>query len=293
MKNIKLAAYTYNVFNAEQIEGIPPQEAAISPCDIATLKAQRDAFLHNLGVGFREGGDRAYYSSGTDVITMPRAQYFNNDYGYMATLLHEAGHATVHSSRLNRPLGNEFASPEYAKEELRAEIASAFVAQTLHLPYQETDMAEELEQHKAYVQSWIDSLENDPNELFAAIKVADKIADYLMERGQLQELTQVSTSPRLVGRIDFLSYNGEVGESQEYSDASKFIEAIKEENFYGVPMTIIIYKDLEGKHISTSFVQKLDPLPQGLRFEQCPNEAENAEPPSREFQPTNDFELEL
>lgn len=61
MKNIKLAAYTYNVFNAEQIEGIPPQEAAIPPCDIATLKSQRDTFLHNLGVGFREGGDRAYH----------------------------------------------------------------------------------------------------------------------------------------------------------------------------------------------------------------------------------------
>ena len=49
----------------------------------------------------------------------------------MATLLHEAGHATGHESRLNRPEANMFGSPEYAKEELRAEIASAFAAQVV------------------------------------------------------------------------------------------------------------------------------------------------------------------
>ena len=55
------------------------------------------------------------------------------EYDYMATLLHEAGHATGHISRLNRDMTGVFGSPEYAKEELRAEIASAFTAQELGL----------------------------------------------------------------------------------------------------------------------------------------------------------------
>jgi len=189
MQDIRLAAYTYNVFNAEQVDGMPPLEKGpeLSP---AFGLSQRDTFLENLGVGFREGGSRAYYTVKTDIITLPCVQHFTSEYGYICTLLHEAGHATGHPDRLNRPsLGHAMhGSPEYAMEELRAEIASAFTAQALHLTYQPDDLTEGLRQHKAYIQDWIDVLENDPNQLFAAIKDADKITDYLLEHGKLLEL---------------------------------------------------------------------------------------------------------
>lgn len=190
MQDIRLAAYTYNVFNVEQIDGDIPRQKNAAIQDPAKLKALRDEFLANLGVRFWEGGDRSFYLPRVDTINMPRASSFESDSGYVCTLLHEAGHATGHPSRLNRQLKNEFGSPDYAREELRAEIASAFTAQALKLPYQEGMSEDLIQNHKAYIQDWIAVLENDPNELFAAIKDADKITDYLLERGKLLELTR-------------------------------------------------------------------------------------------------------
>lgn len=195
MKDIRLAAYTYNVFNVEQIDGeIPPQKRAVVQ-DPTVLKALRDQFLDNLGVKFQESGGRAFYVPELDIINMPRTELFESDCGYVCTLLHEAGHATGHPSRLNRQIKNEFGTPDYAREELRAEIASAFTAQALRLSYQEGMPESEFDytdNHKAYIQSWIAILEKNPNELFAAIKDADKITNYLLEQGQLMELTQAS-----------------------------------------------------------------------------------------------------
>jgi len=118
----------------------------------------------------------------------------------MATLLHEAGHATGHISRLNRDMTGVFGSPEYAKEELRAEIASAFTAQELGLDYKQN---EHMENHEAYVQNWIDVLENEPNELFAAIKDAEKISDYLIEKGEFGlEETEMSKDASFMKHMD-------------------------------------------------------------------------------------------
>lgn len=188
MKNLRLTAYTYAVFNAEQIKGVPVWKPVSGNTHAELLVGRRDTLLNNLGIGFQEAGNSAFYNANRDVITMPPLEQFYSDYGYACSLLHEAGHATGHSSRLDRPMGNQFGTPAYAKEELRAEIASAFVSQTLGLPLKEEDLAAGVEQHKAYIQSWIQVLENEPNELFAAIKDADKISDYLLEHGKLQEL---------------------------------------------------------------------------------------------------------
>lgn len=192
MKDIDIFAGSSNVFNMEQLDGdIPPLKQATVQ-DPSALLPFRDEFLENLGVQLREGGDRACYSPITDTITLPYPDTFESDYAYISTLLHEAGHSTGHASRLNRPMATILDEKEYAKEELRAEIASAFTAQALQLPYNEEELTAELDNHKAYIQSWIEILEKDPNELFTAIKDANKIANYLLERGQLLELTLVA-----------------------------------------------------------------------------------------------------
>lgn len=195
MKDIRLSAISYNVFNVAQIEGdVPPLERHGPKLNTEKLAQRRNEFLANLGVGFREGGGQAYYSPEHDAIQMPQAVFFDSTYGYVCTLLHEAGHATGHPRRLNRQMISEYGSPDYAREELRAEIASAFTAQALQLPYIEGAAGTTLENltgnHKAYIQSWIAVLEKDPNELFAAIKDADKIADYLLEQGKLLKLAE-------------------------------------------------------------------------------------------------------
>ena len=79
-----------------------------------------------MNVDCSEGGDKAFYNPSCDRITLPEMNKFETEYDYMATLLHEAGHATGHISRLNRDMTGVFGSPEYAKEELRAEIALMF-----------------------------------------------------------------------------------------------------------------------------------------------------------------------
>ena len=84
------------------------------------------------------------------------------------------GHATGHPSRLNRPdLGTPFGSEAYAREELRAEIASLMIADKLGIGHDPG-------QHAAYVGSWIKALQQDPREIFRAAADAEKISGYLM-----------------------------------------------------------------------------------------------------------------
>ena len=75
----------------------------------------------------------------------------------------------------------------------------------------------------------------------------------------------VETQP--VGRIDYLGTNGAVGESIEYTSEYQFLKDIKEENFYGSPMSVVLYRNRSGETISQDFLSQLDPPPQGFRVE--------------------------
>lgn len=197
---VKPISNVYTVFNGEQIDGIPKYEEKTYELNTEELLQKRDTLLKNMNVDFSEGGDKAFYNPSRDRITLPEMNRFETEYDYMATLLHEAGHATGHMSRLNRDMTGVFGSPEYAKEELRAEIASAFTAQELGLDYEQN---EHMENHEAYVQNWIDVLENEPNELFAAIKDAEKISDYLIEKGEFGlEETEMSKDASFMKHMD-------------------------------------------------------------------------------------------
>ena len=178
---VKPISNVYTVFNGEQIDGIPKYEEKTYELNTEELLQKRDTLLKNMNVDFSEGGDKAFYNPSRDRITLPEMNRFETEYDYMATLLHEAGHATGHISRLNRDMTGVFGSPKYAREELRAEIASAFAAQVVGIDYQQNQY---MENHEAYVQDWISVLENSPNELFAAIKDAEKISDYLIENAE-------------------------------------------------------------------------------------------------------------
>ena len=89
---------------------------------------------------------RAFYSPIQDIISMPPKYTFENELGYYATALHELGHATGHTSRLNRKklIGSE---EEYAQEELRAEIFSFMQGERLGLSF-------DFQNHIAYLQSY-------------------------------------------------------------------------------------------------------------------------------------------
>lgn len=159
------------VFNAEQIEGIPPLE--LLPIDWDPVE-RAEQILSASGAILRHGNqDRAFYRPGTDSIHLPEQGQFPSAGHYYATALHELGHATGHASRLDRDLSHPFGSEGYAKEELRAEIASMILGDELRIGH-------DPDQHAAYVGSWIKALLEDPLEIFRAAADAEKIQDYVL-----------------------------------------------------------------------------------------------------------------
>ena len=83
------------------------------------------------------------------------------------------GRPTGHPTRLDRDLAHPFGSVGYAKEELRAEIASLMVGDQLGIGHDPG-------QHAAYIKSWVQVLKEDPKEILRASRDADKIAGYVM-----------------------------------------------------------------------------------------------------------------
>lgn len=192
-----LNSKVYTVFNAEQVEGIPDYEPKNGQRTEYNTDNVIKTIVKNINVGFKETGNSAYYSPVKDEVVIPPAAQFKDDYSYHTTALHELSHATSHASRLNRPINTDFGSEEYAKEELRAEISSSFLMQELSIP----SSAEHIENHKAYIQNWISVIKKDPNELFRAIKDAEEISNYLIEKGDLENNSKAIAATILENHI--------------------------------------------------------------------------------------------
>lgn len=230
-KNLQLSSRCYHVFNAEQIDGIPP----LSPMqtDIGHLRSKRDTLIQNMGISYREEGARAYYSPGSDTVTLPPEASFDDTYSYMATFLHEAAHASGHPSRLNRELGGGFGTEAYAKEELRAEIASAFTAQALGLRLTDRQLRHHMDQHCAYLQSWASRLKEAPEELFRAIKAAEEISDYLIEQGEFL-LERETEAPTFFAKIVHVGFDGDEIPSF-YDDPVKYHQELRYQQAHPSP----------------------------------------------------------
>jgi antirestriction protein ArdC len=164
----------YAVFHASQIDGVPAYKAPVVDEVPWTRPEASDIILRNSGAVVRIGGDRAFYSPSTDHIQLPPDFAFKGPEEFAATALHELAHWTGHPSSLNRDLQNRFGSSAYAMEELRAELASAFVANELGIP---TDIPH----HASYIANRIKPLKDDKREIFSAAADAQRIAS--MELG--------------------------------------------------------------------------------------------------------------
>lgn len=169
------------VFNAEQIDGLPQQQARKEPEWTALERAEK--ILRASGAVIHHGErDRAFYRPATDTVHLPDKGQFLSADSYYATALHELGHWSGHASRLNRDLVHPFGSEGYAREELRAEIASMILGDELGIGH-------DPKQHAAYVGSWIKALQDDPLEIFRAAADAEKIQSLVLgfEHQQLRD----------------------------------------------------------------------------------------------------------
>lgn len=175
----QLRSRYFVVFNASLIDGITPYtpEKKDIPVDelVNTLSRSMDVEIRN------DGGDRAYYSPSEDKIHLPIPSDFNSSYAYNSTALHELTHATGAGHRLNRNMGGIFGSQEYAFEELVAEISSCFMSSYLEIDQDE----KHIENHKAYVQSWINVIREKPEALSQAIKQAERATAYMEYKAEL------------------------------------------------------------------------------------------------------------
>jgi len=178
----------YAAFNAEQIEGLPGRYYPERGTDldggarpVAPLAQMAVAMIAGLGVDYREGGDRACYIRGVDRIEMPEVSRFDCYRRYLATRFHECAHAAEHPKRLGIDYGPKvFGNEAYSRAELYAELASVIVGATLGFA------PDHIEDHAAYVQSWLTVLRGDKRFILKASADAQRGADYLieaMERG--------------------------------------------------------------------------------------------------------------
>lgn len=167
----------YVVFNAEQIDGLPPLTRPtmnqVEP--VAAVDAVIEG-MKGTGLTVLYGGAQPAYAPLTDTVKMPLPDRFHTTQDYAATMLHELAHSSGHVSRLNRlNLYARFGSEEYAREELRAELASALLGAQLCVPM----AASMMDSHSSYLASWLTVLKRDKNEIFKAAGEAQKIADYI------------------------------------------------------------------------------------------------------------------
>ena len=165
----------FNVFNRAQVDGLPEVSSNEEPPSTKPLLNDRaEAYISESGATItRESVDEAYYSLRDDRIVLPKRPFFKNSEGYYATAFHELGHWTGHPSRLDRKLGFPRDSPEYAFEELVAELATAYVC--AELGYEK-----EICQNAAYIKSWLRHLSSDTTFIWRAARSAEEAAKYIM-----------------------------------------------------------------------------------------------------------------
>ena len=114
-------------------------------------------------------------------IRLPAQDRFKTPRDYYATALHELGHWTGHPDRLARDLSNPFGSEGYAREELRAEIASLILGAELGIGY-------DPDRHAGYVDHWVQILTDTPKEILYAAADAERISEYILTIERKKEI---------------------------------------------------------------------------------------------------------
>jgi antirestriction protein ArdC len=94
---------------------------------------------------------------------------------FYSVLLHELTHWTGAPNRLNRVKGSLFGSPEYAFEELIAELGAAYACN--HLNISSTPR----EDHAHYLKSWCKAIREHKQALLKASGCASKALQYMID----------------------------------------------------------------------------------------------------------------
>jgi antirestriction protein ArdC len=164
----------FTVFNVEQCDGLPAH--IVPPPPPAFPESEQlpaaEQLIAASGATIREAGGEAFYHLGEDFIRLPPRGSFITPADYYCTALHELGHWTAHPTRLGRDLTGRFGSTAYAREELIAELTSAFLAAHLGIVPKV--------RHADYLANWLAVLKADSKAIFHAASQASKASDFLL-----------------------------------------------------------------------------------------------------------------
>jgi len=161
------------LFNGEQLRKLDKWE---KPQQEVTPAERAEAILKNSGVNIEHDGDEMSYRKGSDSIVIPEPGQFANYEQYLSEALHQLIHRELESQQETTEVG-------LVKPELRANIASLFLAKEIGLPF-------ELNYHDGYANSWAQVLKDEPGELFKAAEDAQKIVDKMLHFEQRVEQQQ-------------------------------------------------------------------------------------------------------
>ncbi len=173
------------VFNGSQIDGLQPWAPAPS-VEVPQLIDRAEKIIAGTGITINhdQRHNRAFYRPSTDQIHLPPLAAFKDQVAYYETALHEIGHATGHESRLARSFG-ALGTNAYAREELRAEIASYMLARDMGISHDPSN-------HASYVESWVQNLRDHKSEIFAAARDAEIVKTWVMEPDRRPELERAA-----------------------------------------------------------------------------------------------------
>lgn len=172
----------FTVFNVDQCDGLPETAfAGIAPMPAREVIPHAEDLIQRTGADFRIGGARAFYQPAGDFIQVPPQPSFFQQIDYYRTSFHELGHWTGAKHRLARDHSGRFGSHPYAREELVAEMSSAFVCAALGIT--------PTVRHTDYLASWLEVLKEDNHAIFRAASQASKAADFILafEAGAMPE----------------------------------------------------------------------------------------------------------
>ena len=166
----------YHVFNVSQCTGLKNIPPADESAFIQTLPAELVSNMPQRPV-IKHGMNMASYSPVSDVVNMPDRARFKSEDHYHATLFHELVHATGHEKRLKRASimeRNGYGSDPYAKEELIAEMGSAFLCGYAGIEDRTINSS------AAYLEGWLKQLKEDKMLIVQAAAQAQKAADFIL-----------------------------------------------------------------------------------------------------------------
>lgn len=162
---------TYAVFNRQQIDGLP-EPVRVPGLPEAERIAGAEAFIQAIGAKLTESDEAAYWPD-SDRITMPHFSAFKDAANFYCTNFHEHSHWTGHRSRMARQMGFRMGTPEYAREELTAELGAAFLCAHFGI---NGDL-----RHPGYIGHYIQHLQGDERAFFQAATAARHAVQFLFD----------------------------------------------------------------------------------------------------------------